>query len=188
MYCILPHYFKGTFAIFPQGYFIMTPPVYENLEKHLPPLPFPHPAYSTLYYNLAQNSKRYFKKYLKQIRKNRWGGGISIFVHESLSFKRREDLGINSEALESPSIEILNKCKNIIPNTIYRPPNGDIETCETYFKNLFSNNDTVNKHTLFFYKHTGKLCSSSICLRFSQFEPKVMFDDGMLNFKTHFMV
>ena len=31
----LPH-FKGTFAIFPQGFFMMTP-VYENLEKH-PPL------------------------------------------------------------------------------------------------------------------------------------------------------
>ena len=29
---------------------------------------------------------------------------------------------------------------------IYRPPNGDIETCENYFKNLFAKNDTVNKH------------------------------------------
>ena len=41
---------------------------------------------------------------LHQIRKNRRGGGISIFVHESLSFKRRQDLGINSEAVESLSI------------------------------------------------------------------------------------
>ena len=39
----------------------------------------------------------------------------------------------------------------------------------------------------FFYKHTGKLGWSSICLRFSQFEPEIMLD-GMLNFKTHFMV
>ena len=29
---------------------------------------------------------------------------------------------------------------------IYRPPNGDTETCENYFKNLFAENDTVNKH------------------------------------------
>ena len=36
--------------------------------------------------------------------------------------------------------------KNIILNTIYRPPNRDIETCEHYFKNLFVKNDTVNKH------------------------------------------
>ena len=41
---------------------------------------------------------------LHQIRKNHLGGGISIFVHESLSFKRRQDLGINSETLESLSI------------------------------------------------------------------------------------
>ena len=84
---------------------------------------------------------------LHQIRKNRRGGGISIFVHESLSFKRRQDLGINSEAVESLSIEVLNKkCKNIILNTIYRPLNGDIVTCENYFKNLFAKSDTVNKH------------------------------------------
>ena len=81
------------------------------------------------------------------IRKNRRGVGISIFVHESLPFKRRQDLDINSEAVESLSIEILNKdSKNIILNMIHRPPNGDIETCENYFKNLFAKNDTVNKH------------------------------------------
>ena len=51
------------------------------------------------------------------------------------------------EAVESLSIEILNKkCKNVILNTIYTPPNGDIETCENYFKNLFAKNSTVNKH------------------------------------------
>ena len=42
-------------------------------------------------------------------------------------------------------------------------------------------------YKLFFYKHTGKLGWSSICLRFSQFEPEIMLD-GMLNFKTHFIV
>ena len=77
---------------------------------------------------------------MHQIRKNRRGEGISIFVHESFSFKRRQDLGINSKAVESLSIEI---CKNIILNTIHRSPNGDIETCENYFKNHFTKNDTV---------------------------------------------
>ena len=52
------------------------------------------------------------------IRKNRRGGGISIFVHESLSVKMRQDMGINLDALESPSIEILiKKYKNVILNT-----------------------------------------------------------------------
>ena len=84
---------------------------------------------------------------LHQIGKNRRGRGISIFVHESLSLKRRQDLGTNSEAVESLSIEILNKkCKNTILKTIYRHPNGDIETCENYFKNLFAKIGTENKH------------------------------------------
>ena len=61
-----------------------------------------------------------------------------------LSFKRQQDLDINSEAVESVSIEILNKkCKNIIVNTIYRPRHGDIEAILSY---LFAKNDTVNKH------------------------------------------
>ena len=54
----------------------------------------------------------------------------------------------------------------------------------------FPNNSQTFVHrcvTLFFYKHTSKLGWSSICLRFSQFEPKIMLD-GILNFKTHFMI
>ena len=39
-----PLHFKGTFAIIPQVCFILTPPVYENLEKY-------PPAYSTPYYD-----------------------------------------------------------------------------------------------------------------------------------------
>ena len=42
-------------------------------------------------------------------------------------------------------------------------------------------------NTLFFYKYTGKLGWSSICLRISQSEPEIILD-GTLNFKTHFMV
>ena len=39
------------------------------------------------------------------------------------------------------SIEISStKCKNIILNTIYRPPDGDMKQCDTHFKNLFSKN------------------------------------------------
>ena len=41
---------------------------------------------------------------LRQIKKYQRGGGIIIFVQESLSFKRREDLDINLEAVESLSI------------------------------------------------------------------------------------
>ena len=62
-------------------------------------------------------------------------------MHKNLSFKLKEDLSINCDAIQSLSIEISStKSKNIILNTIYRPPNGDIKQCETYFKDVFSKN------------------------------------------------
>ena len=55
-------------------------------------------------------------------------------MHKSLSFKQREDLNINYDVIQSLSIEILStKSKNIILNTIYRPPNGDMKQSETHF-------------------------------------------------------
>ena len=68
-------------------------------------------------------------------------------MHENLSFKLREDLGINCVAIQSLSIEISStKPKNIILNTIYRPPNGDMKQCETHFKDIFSKNDKSLKN------------------------------------------
>ena len=48
-------------------------------------------------------------------------------------------------------------------------------------------NKLMWQSTLFFYKHTGKLGWSSICLRFFQFESEITLD-STLNFQTHFMV
>ena len=47
-------------------------------------------------------------------------------------------------------------------------------------------NKQKNKYTLF-YKHTSKFGWSSICLRFSEFEPEIMLD-GMLNFLVWYCV
>ena len=78
---------------------------------------------------------------LHQTRKNHKGEGVCVFVHENLSFKLTEDLSINCDAIQSLSIEISStKSKNIILNTIYRPPNGDMKQCETNFKDVFSKN------------------------------------------------
>ena len=80
-------------------------------------------------------------KVLHQTRKHRKVGGVCVFVHENLSFKLREDLSINCDAIQSLSIEISStKSENIILNSIYRPPNGDMKQCETHFKDLFSKN------------------------------------------------
>ena len=62
-------------------------------------------------------------------------------MHENLSFKLREDLSINCDAIQSLSIEKSStKSKSIILNTIYRPHNDDMKQCETHFKDLFSKN------------------------------------------------
>ena len=77
-------------------------------------------------------------KVLHQTRKNRKGGEVCVFEHENLGFKLREDLTISCDAIQSLSIEISStKSKNIILNTIYRPPNGDMKQCETYLKVYF---------------------------------------------------
>ena len=65
---------------------------------------------------------------LHQIRKNRKGGRISIFVDESLCCKLREDFSLNCEEMQSLSIKIsITKAKDIIVNAIYRTPNGDMK-------------------------------------------------------------
>ena len=73
-------------------------------------------------------------------------------MHENLSFKLREDLSINFDATQSLSIEISStKSKNIILNTIYRPPNGDMKQCETHFKDVFSKSEKYSTCRRFQY-------------------------------------
>ena len=83
---------------------------------------------------------------LHENRKYCTGGGVAIFVHESLCYTKRNDLCINCEAIESLSIELSNNdVKNIIFNIVYRPANGDLEVCENYFQSILSNNSIRNK-------------------------------------------
>ena len=101
--------------------------------------------------SFSKNSNFQLSDYqvLHQTRKNRKGGGVCVFVHEKLSFKLREDLSINCDAIQSFSIKISNtKSKNIILNTICRPPNGDMKQCESYFKDVFSKNGKNLKNTV----------------------------------------
>ena len=98
--------------------------------------------------NINQNSLFQLGGYVSvhQIRKRHKGGGIVIFIGDSLLYKLRSDLSINFEDIESFSIEILNcQTRNIIFNVIYRPPNGNLSVCETFFKKILSDSTTVNK-------------------------------------------
>ena len=55
------------------------------------------------------------------------GGGVSIYIHNSLSIKVLSNLCISFVDIESLSIEILDNKRSIFVNVLYRPPNGKIE-------------------------------------------------------------
>ena len=92
--------------------------------------------------DLHSNSKYRIPGYnlIHQARKSGKGGGVCIFVHESLHFKTRSDLAINCEDCESLSIEIVNNCsrKNVLITTMYRPPAGNFEAFEHNLKHLLA--------------------------------------------------
>ena len=83
---------------------------------------------------------------LHQARKNRRWGGLCIFLLESLSYKVRDDLAVISCAIECLCVKISNKnLKSIVLNFTYRPPNGDLNELENYFKNIISKREITNK-------------------------------------------
>jgi hypothetical protein len=61
-----------------------------------------------------------------QARELNAGGGVSIYVHNSINFVLRNDLCVNETDCESLCIELVNNTeRNTIINTIYRPPSGN---------------------------------------------------------------
>ena len=87
--------------------------------------------------NINQNSLSRLEGYtsVHKIRKYRNGGGIVIFIRDSLLYELHDELSINCEDIEFLSTEILNsQTGNIIFNVVYRPPDGDLKVCETFFK------------------------------------------------------
>ena len=83
---------------------------------------------------------------LHQTRKNRRGGGHCIFLLESLSYKVRDDLAVNSSAIECLCVEVFDKnWKSIVLNLTYQPPNGDPDELENHFKNTLSKREITNK-------------------------------------------
>ena len=89
----------------------------------------------------AKISKFDIKGYkpVHQPRKNGIGGGICVFVHESLKFKHRKDLNKNCEDCESLSIEIIHQnTKNSIVTTLYRPPVSNFKQFKKLLKDHIS--------------------------------------------------
>lgn len=85
-------------------------------------------------------------KSIHEIRGNRRGRGLCIFVQDSLPMKVRDDLSDISDAVDFLSDEIENKLpKYIILSLGYRPPNGDSLMFEKQLRNIFSKNSITNK-------------------------------------------
>lgn len=75
----------------------------------------------------------------KQNRAN--GGGVCIFVHDSLKFKKHRQLSVNDSDCEILSIEIINKkSRNIIISSIYRQPSGNVKKFKQHLKNHLTDN------------------------------------------------
>ena len=85
-------------------------------------------------------------KSIHQVRKTGKGGGIAVFLHESLTFNIRHDLSVNNVDIEALCLEIINKkSKNILINTQYRQPAGNFNEFEAYLNTFLAKSKTTDK-------------------------------------------
>ena len=75
---------------------------------------------------------------IHQVRKQKKVVGVSLYIHQFVEFKIRNDLSINLDDIESISVEILfENRKNVIFHVLYRQPKGQIEPFKKFFKETF---------------------------------------------------
>ena len=85
-------------------------------------------------------------KSIHQVRRTGKGGGIAVFLHESLTFNVRHDLSVNNADIEALCVEIINKkSKNILVNTQYRQPAGNFNEFEAYLNTFLAKSKTTGK-------------------------------------------
>ena len=84
--------------------------------------------------------------YIK-LRKRR-GGGICIYILESIKFKVRNDKDLFNDVIRTAFVDIVNnKLKNVTLTSIYRFPKGNIELFKDIVKRVSINKR--NSETLF---------------------------------------
>ena len=65
------------------------------------------------------------------------GGGVVIFIHNTLIYNTKPDFSINNDNIKALCIEIVNRNgKNILINTQYRQPAGIYSKFEKYLKDF----------------------------------------------------
>ena len=76
-------------------------------------------------------------KYFHQTRDGHKGRAVCIFLRNTLSYKIRSDLSMNSDTIECFCSEIsTKKSKNLILSLSYQPPNGDTTLFEKHEKHI----------------------------------------------------
>ena len=127
------------------------------------------------------NLRHKFNMQIKQeacLRRNRRGGGTSIYVNNNISYKTRNDLKLKPKYYESVFVEvnknIFNTNRNIIIGAIYNPPNGCLkrfneeltklltkiqkEKKYAYIQGDFNINSIVTSVEVIISFHSGALC------------------------------
>ena len=70
----------------------------------------------------------------------RGGGGVSLYIHDSLEYLRRDDISINNATLESVFVEIeknqICSAQNVIIGVVYRPPDTDISIFNQHLETM----------------------------------------------------
>ena len=75
------------------------------------------------------------------------GGGVSIYIHNSINFVLRNDLCVNETDCESLCIELVNNTeRNTIINTTYRPPSRNLKKFKTHLKTFLNKIHKLKKH------------------------------------------
>ena len=87
---------------------------------------------------------------MHQNRKHKNCEAIAVFVKDLYSFKKEMILALSEKRLiDILSTEITNnESKTFIYNVVYLPPDGYIDVCENYFKNIFFKNNVISKNIL----------------------------------------
>ncbi|XP_065673886.1 uncharacterized protein LOC136090837 [Hydra vulgaris] len=103
-------------------------------------------------YELEKNSNFHLKNFeLVSLERqtNKRGGGVLIYVKENFAYKVRIDLSVSDEDKEIATIElIINKGKNILISSCYRPPDGACENFSSYLQRniVHAGNNERNKN------------------------------------------
>ena len=74
------------------------------------------------------------------VRPNKGGGGVSLYIKQDIEYITRTDLTYQNECIESLFIEIskgqIENDSDVIIGVIYRPPNTDVQLFNEYMTNI----------------------------------------------------